>query len=973
MADLLDLTVAEAAAKIAAGEISADEYGAAWRDAAAGDDLNAYLWRAEAARPGDWNGAGESAPAGEGEETPYGANPPAPADSGPLAGVPVAIKDIFCTEGVPTTAGSKILEGYRPPYTATAVRKLTAAGARVLGKTNMDEFAMGSSNENSAYGPVRNPWDRERVPGGSSGGSAAAVAGGPRPGGARHRHRRLDPPARLALRHRRAEADLRRDLALRDDRLRLLARPVRARSPATSPTRRCSSASWRARIRSTRPRSGSTAAIALPTREDLAGLRFGVPKELGEADGIDARRARAVFEATLARIEELGGDGRRDRPAARRARHLRLLRDRPGRGLRQPRPLRRRPLRAARRRRRGPGRRCTSRPAPQGFGAEVKRRIMLGTYALSSGYYDAYYGQAQKVRTRIARDFDAAFDERRLPAHPDLALGRLRARGRRPTIPLAMYLTDFFTVPMSLAGIPAISIPAGLAAPEARRGRELPVGFQIAGPAFGEQQLLDAAHALEGALGFDAAAGDAPLEGRVPWLSTCALEPVIGLEIHVQLATRTKMFCGCELEFGDEPNIHTCPICLAHPGVLPVPNEEAIRYGAADRPGARLRDRPALDLPPQELLLSRHPEGLPDQPVRHPDLRRRAGSATSASHRAHLEEDAAKTIHAGESGRIHGSAASLVDFNRGGTPLVEIVTEPDLRGAAEAREWARLLRETVRQLGVSDVNMEEGSLRFDANVSVRPVGSDELGTKTELKNMNSFRFVAARDRGRARAPARDRRRGGEVEQETLHFDPASGELTSLRSKEEAHDYRYFPEPDLVAIVADRGDARGGARLAAGAARRAPAPATKSELGLDDGAGAACSPPTRSRPSYFEAVARRGRRAAEPRVVANWVTGELTAALRAGRRRRTSRPGQPLADLVGAVARKTDLPRGRQAGAGGRSSPTASRRRPRSSSARASPRWGVTTASWPASSPPRSRPTRPPPSRSAAATARRSAP
>ena len=166
MADLLDLTVAEAAAKIAAGAISAEEYGSAWRAAAASDDLNAYLWTAEGAESlePDWNGDGESAPAGEGDATPYGSNAAAPAESGPLAGVPIAIKDIFTTQGIPTTAGSRILEGYRPPYTATAVRKLTAAGAHVLGKTNMDEFAMGSSNENSAYGPVLNPWDRGRVP-----------------------------------------------------------------------------------------------------------------------------------------------------------------------------------------------------------------------------------------------------------------------------------------------------------------------------------------------------------------------------------------------------------------------------------------------------------------------------------------------------------------------------------------------------------------------------------------------------------------------------------------------------------------------------------------------------------------------------------------------------------------------------------------------------------------------------------------
>ena len=169
-------------------------------------------------------------------------------------------------------------------------------------------------------------------------------------------------------------------------------------------------------------------------------------------------------------------------------------------------------------------------------------------------------------------------------------------------------------------------------------------------------------------------------------------------------------------------------------------------------------------------------------------------------HRVHLEEDAAKLMHAGASGRIHGAEASVVDFNRGGTPLVEIVTEPDLRSAEEAAEWARLLRATLKRLGVSDVNMEEGSLRVDANVSVRPAGQAELGTKTELKNMNSFTFLR---RGIEAEIARQERlvgAGERVEQETLHYDPQSGSLTSLRSKEESHDYRYFPEPDLVALA-----------------------------------------------------------------------------------------------------------------------------------------------------------------------------
>jgi aspartyl-tRNA(Asn)/glutamyl-tRNA(Gln) amidotransferase subunit B len=266
--------------------------------------------------------------------------------------------------------------------------------------------------------------------------------------------------------------------------------------------------------------------------------------------------------------------------------------------------------------------------------------------------------------------------------------------------------------------------------------------------------------------------------------------------------------------------------------------------------------------------------------------------------RAHLEEDAAKTIHAGSSGRIHGSTASLVDFNRGGTPLVEIVTEPDLRGAAEAAEWARLLRETVRQLDVSNVNMEEGSLRIDANVSVRPVGSTELGTKTELKNMNSFRFV---QRGIEAELERQREivdAGGTVEQETLHFDPTSGELTSLRSKEEAHDYRYFPEPDLVAIVATE------AMIEAARRSLPELPAARQARyegeGLDD-AQARLLAADPGQAEYFDAVLAAAG-AAEPRVVANWVTGDLTAALRAADD--AERPEvQPLADLIGAVTSK----------------------------------------------------------------------
>ena len=278
-----------------------------------------------------------------------------------------------------------------------------------------------------------------------------------------------------------------------------------------------------------------------------------------------------------------------------------------------------------------------------------------------------------------------------------------------------------------------------------------------------------------------------------------AYEPVIGLEIHVQLRTRTKMFCGCELSFGDAPNTHTCPICLGHPGTLPVTNAEAVHYGLMI--GLAL----GCEIAPRSIF-HRKNYFYPDLPkgyqISQYDIplcgAGRLGEVRI--HRVHLEEDAAKLVHAGASGRIHSATESVVDFNRGGTPLVEIVTEPDVRSAAQAGEWLRLLRATLKQLGVSDVNMDEGSLRCDANVSLRPTGSDGLGVKTELKNMNSFRFL---ERGVEAEIERQQtllREGEPVVQETLHFDPRTGGISSLRSKEEAHDYRYFPEPDLVPLA-----------------------------------------------------------------------------------------------------------------------------------------------------------------------------
>ena len=362
-------------------------------------------------------------------------------------------------------------------------------------------------------------------------------------------------------------------------------------------------------------------------------------------------------------------------------------------------------------------------------------------------------------------------------------------------------------------------------------------------------------------------------------------EAVIGLEIHVQLSTRTKMFCGCALSFGDEPNVHTCPVCLAHPGSLPTVNQRAVDYA--------LRIALALDceVTPRSIF-HRKNYFYPDNPKAYQisqydiPLATRGRLGEVRVHRVHLEEDAAKMIHVGHSGRIHGSAHSLVDFNRAGTPLVEIVTEPDLSAPDQAREWAQLLRTTVRQLGVSDVNMEEGSLRVDANVSIRRAGDPELGTKTELKNMNSFRFLERGIEAELERQAGVLESGDEVEQETFHFDPRTGSLTPLRSKEYAHDYRYFPEPDLVPLAPTR-EMLDEARSALPELPERRRERYRDELGLPEVTAQQLAFDA-DLGAYFERALGASRASAasegsadgaEPRTIANWVTGELVAKLR----------------------------------------------------------------------------------------------
>jgi len=383
------------------------------------------------------------------------------------------------------------------------------------------------------------------------------------------------------------------------------------------------------------------------------------------------------------------------------------------------------------------------------------------------------------------------------------------------------------------------------------------------------------------------------------------LEAVIGLEIHVQLATATKMFCGCALSFGEPPNTRTCAVCLGLPGSLPVANARAVHFGLMI--GLAL----GSELAPRSIFHRKNyfypdlPKGYQISQYDEP-LCRGGTLGEVRIHRVHLEEDAAKLIHVGSSGRIHGSDASIVDFNRGGTPLAEIVTEPDLRSPEQASEWLKLLRGTLRQLGVSDVNMEEGSLRCDANISLRPAGSQALGVKTELKNMNSFRFIERGIRAEIARQQKILQGGGQVIQETLHFDPGSGAISSLRSKEEAHDYRYFPEPDLLPVAIDA------AMVAAARADMSELPADRAErlqreLGLS--ADSARLLAFRGElGDYFEAALAGASGAPPPQALANWLAGELLPRLEEEGENNDPaasrvRP-QALAALVGLVASKS---------------------------------------------------------------------
>ncbi|HSK16861.1 MAG TPA: Asp-tRNA(Asn)/Glu-tRNA(Gln) amidotransferase subunit GatA [Gaiellaceae bacterium] len=459
--DTLRLTAEEAAGLLERGEVSGEELAGAYRTAIEARDAELHAYLHVEGETGD--------------------------------GVPIAHKDVITTKGIPTTAGSKILQGYTPVFDATVAARTKEAGLPIIGKTNLDEFAMGSSTENSAYGPSRNPWDPERVPGGSSGGSAAAVAGGLAPwalgtdtGGS------VKQPASLC-----GVVGLRPTYGtVSRYGIVAFASSLDQVGPLTKTVRDC--ALLYRIIAGKDPRDSTTVELpepaTVPEREDLKGLRIGVPKELNEAEGIETGVSESV-NAAIRLAEELGAEvGETSLPRSVEyglACYYLVAPAEASSNLARYDGVRY----GHRAETDGDLSALYARTRWEGFGAEPKRRILLGTYALSAGYYDAYYGQAQKVRTVIAREHAEAFERFDLLVSPTSPTVAFRL-GEKAANPLAMYLSDVLTIPSNMAGLPGLSIPCGLS-------ESLPVGLQLIGPQFSENTLFRAGHALERALGFD--------------------------------------------------------------------------------------------------------------------------------------------------------------------------------------------------------------------------------------------------------------------------------------------------------------------------------------------------------------------------------------------------------------------------------------------------------------------------------------
>ena len=431
---------------------------------------------------------------------------------------------------------------------------------------------------------------------------------------------------------------------------------------------------------------------------------------------------------------------------------------------------------------------------------------MLGTYALSAGYYDAYYGKAQKVRTLICRDFAAAYEQFDLLLSPTSPTTAFRF-GEKTDDPLSMYLNDVCTIPTNLAGHPAMSVPFGVAPTACPSACSCWPPPSARPPCSGPRPSSKPPPRRSRRPTHERNLTHEPIEGEhftVTSESTGDVwEIVVGLEVHCELATATKLFCCCPNQFGYEPNTNVCPVCLGLPGSLPVVNHQvvelAMRLGRAlnctVEPSVFARKNYFYPDMPKDYQVTQF-----DQPINVDGWLDLPDGTRVGIERAHIEEDTGKNSHAGGSGRIHGADYSLVDYNRAGVPLVEIVGRPHIRHPEQAKAYVDELRAILLATGVSDAKMEEGSLRVDANVSVRRVGDPELGTRCEIKNLNSLRSLGRAIEYEARRQVDLLESGERVKQETRHWDEGAGRTRPGRSKEEAEDYRYFQEPDLVPLA-----------------------------------------------------------------------------------------------------------------------------------------------------------------------------
>ena len=736
-------------------------------------------------------------------------------EAGPLAGLPIAHKDVLMTAGLKTTCGSRMLENFVAPYSAFVVEQLAAAGMVLVGKTNMDEFAMGSSNGEFLFRPGQESVARRlrgrRQLGRLGGGGRARLtpaATGTDTGGS------IRQPAALS-----GVCGIKPTYGV-CSRYGLIAFASSLDTPgvfgqtaADCAMLLTAMAGHDARDSTSldRPREDYSRDIdAVTPGLPLAGLRLGLPREYAE-EGTDAAVTRAI-ETALGEFRRLGAvtvDVSLPNvhlavpvyyviaPAGEASSNLSRFD-----GVRY-------------------GHRAASyddlddmyrKTRAEGFGPEVKRRILVGTYVLSHGYYDAYYLKAQQVRRLIVDDFRRAYESCDLIVGPTSPTAAFRI-GEKSDDPVKMYLNDIFTIAGNLTAHRQCRFPAASTTPACRsasrsraitspkRKSSTPRIAIKRSPAGIAASRRSSRHEREGPPRARISPAARSAEG-----SPMTWEVVIGLETHAQLSTATKIFSGASTTFGAAPNTQAAAVDIALPGVLPVLNrgavDRAIRFGLAIGADINAEQRVRA----QELLLPRPAEGLPDQPVRDTGRARRVDRAfvsadggevyeDGALTRAHLEEDAGKSLHED----FHGMTG--IDLNRAGTPLLEIVSEPDMRSAAEAVAYAKALQRwcagsasataTCRKAGSAATPTSRCASR------ARP-----LGTRCEIKNLNSFRFMQQAIEFEVRRQIDLIEDGGTIVQETRLYDPDRGETRSMRSKEDAQDYRYFPDPDLLPLEID---------------------------------------------------------------------------------------------------------------------------------------------------------------------------